>query len=189
MSQIKGLRQKRDGFFRLGIGIDCDTNKELFPDVTDNEIKECRGFVKDMMLFAKQCVQETVREKGYEFVSTGKEKQRELNQAFQDYKRSVDLHCVNLRLTPKSIEIEPLQEDEEPIELPEEIERGYIELEPMTPEEQAKYEEYKRQRKERVYKKFGYNPALDTRIKRPKIKTDSKWQGEILDDNLDEIRY
>ena len=78
MSQLKGIRKKRDGFFRLGIGIDCDTNKELFPDVTDDEIKECRDFVKDMMLFAKQCVQETVKEQGYEFVSTGKGTQREL---------------------------------------------------------------------------------------------------------------
>ena len=69
---------KRDGFFRLGIGIDCDTNKELFPDITDDEIKECKDFIKDMMSLARQCVQETVRENGYEFVSTGKGKQRVL---------------------------------------------------------------------------------------------------------------
>ena len=74
----KVVRKKRKGFFRLGIGIDCDTNKELFPDVTDDEIKECRDFVKDMMLFAKQCVQESVREQGYEFIPTGKGKQMEL---------------------------------------------------------------------------------------------------------------
>ena len=78
MSQLKGIRKKRDGFFRLGIGINCDTNKELFPDVTDDEIKESKDFIKDMMLFAKQCVQETVRENGYEFVPTGKGTQREL---------------------------------------------------------------------------------------------------------------
>ena len=78
MSQLKGIRKKRDGFFRLGIGIDCDTNKELFPDITDDEIKECKDFIKDMMYFAKQCVKETVRENGYEFVSTGKGTQREL---------------------------------------------------------------------------------------------------------------
>ena len=76
MSQLKGIRKKRDGFFRLGIGINCETNKELFPDVTYDEIKECRDFVKDMMLFAKQCVQETVKEHGYEFVSTGKGKEK-----------------------------------------------------------------------------------------------------------------
>ena len=78
MSSIKVVTPKREGFFRLGIGIDCDTNKELFPDVTDDEIKECRDFVKDMMLFAKQCVQETVKEQGYEFVSTGKGKEMNL---------------------------------------------------------------------------------------------------------------
>ena len=75
--QSNNVRTKRKGFFRLGIGIDCDTNKELFPDVTDDEIKECRDFVKDMMLFAKQCVQETIKEHGYEFVSTGKGTQKE----------------------------------------------------------------------------------------------------------------
>ena len=74
----KVVRKKRKGFFRLGIGIDCDTNKELFPDITDDEIKECKDFIKDMMSLARQCVQETVRENDYEFVSTGKGTQREL---------------------------------------------------------------------------------------------------------------
>ena len=103
-----------------------------------------------------------------------------MNQAFQDYKRSVDLHFVSLKVTPKRIEIEPLQEDEELIELPEEIERGYIELEPMTEEEQQKYEEYKKKKIAEKYKKFGVETA------------EQKWKREqkkILEDNQDEIRY
>ena len=75
-AQNNSIIHKRDGFFRLGIGLDCDTNKDLFPDVIDGEIKESKEFIKDMMLFARQCVQETVKENGYEFISTGKGKER-----------------------------------------------------------------------------------------------------------------
>jgi len=112
-----------------------------------------------------------------------------INDMLREYKANFDVNCVSLKVTPKAIEIEPLQEDEELIELPEEIQRGYIELETMTPEEQAKYEEYKKQRVQSQYKKFKYNSALDTRIERPKIEIDKEWQHEIFLDNLDEIRY
>ena len=43
----------------------------------------------------------------------------------------------------REMAVKPLQEEEIEIELPEEIERGYIELEPITPEEQRIYEEFK----------------------------------------------
>ena len=97
-----------------------------------------------------------------------------MNDMFQEYKRSVDFHCVNLKVTPKAIEIEPLQQDKEvEIELPEEIERGYIELEPMTPEEQAKYEEYKKKKIAEKYKKFGVETAEQKR---------EREQKELLED-------
>lgn len=96
-----------------------------------------------------------------------------INNMLREYKANFDVHCVSLKVTPKSIEIEPLKEDEELIELPEEIERGYIELEPMTLEEQAKYEEYKKQRVNRQYKKFGA-------VKKAHIE--EEWQKEILED-------
>lgn len=95
-----------------------------------------------------------------------------VNDELREYKASFDIHCASLIFTDKGIQGQALQEEVE-IELPEEIERGYIELEPMTPEEQAKYEEYKRQRANRQYKKFGV---------RPKAQIDSEWQKEILED-------
>lgn len=105
-----------------------------------------------------------------------------INNMLREYKANFDVNCVSLKITSKSIEIEPLQQDEELIELPEEIQRGYIELEPMTPEEQQKYEEYKRQRNEKVKKKLGYNEALDIHKQRPKAHIDEEWQKEILED-------
>ena len=89
------------------------------------------------------------------FNRQSKEKQRELNNAFQEYKHRVDIHCATLVLKDKELHIEPVRETEETIELPPEIKRGYIEVEPMSEEEQAKYEEYKKQRVAKQYQKFG----------------------------------
>lgn len=112
-----------------------------------------------------------------------------MNRTFQEYKRSIDIHCATLVLKGRDIEIREL-ESAEKIELPPEIESGEIKVETMTPEEQKKYEEYKRQRNARVCKeKFKYNPALDTSIQRPKAVIDKEWQREIFEDNLDEIRF
>ena len=111
-----------------------------------------------------------------------------INNMLREYKANFDVNCVSLKVTPKTVEIEPLQETES-IELPPEIVAGIIEVEPTTPEEQAKYEEYKKQRVQSQYKKFKYNPALDIRIERPKVEIDKEWQHEIFYDNLDEIRY
>lgn len=113
-----------------------------------------------------------------------------INNMLREYKENFDVNCVSLKFTPKSIEIEPLQQEKEvEIELPEEIEKGYIELEPMTLEEQKKYEEYKKQRVQSQYKKFGYNEALDINKQRPKAHIDEDWQREIIQDVLDELRY
>ena len=123
------------------------------------------------------------------FNRQSKEKQRELNNAFQDYKHKIDIHCATLVFKDKELHIEPVQKTEEIIELPPEIETGIIEVEPMTEEEQAQYEEYKRQRKARQYKKFAYNEALDIHKKRQKAVIDEEWQKEIIQDIIDELRY
>lgn len=112
------------------------------------------------------------------FNRQSKEKQRELDNAFQEYKHRVDIHCATLVLKDKGIEIDPVQETEETIELPLEIERGVIELEPMTPEEQRQYEEYKKQRVAKQYKKFGFETV------------EQKWkreQKELLEDLQNEF--
>ena len=53
----------------------------------------------------------------------------------------------------------------------------------MTEEEQAKYEEYKAERRKRTFKKFGADPV------RKKAQIDEEWQKEIIQDVLDELRY
>ena len=113
-----------------------------------------------------------------------------INNMLREYKANFSVNSVSLSLTDKGIEIQELEEQEVEIELPPEIEAGEILVEPMTPEEQAKYDEYKKQRNARVCKeKFKYNPALDTKIERPKAVIDKEWQKEIFWDNLDELRY
>ena len=118
--------------------------------------------------------------------SLPREDEEIINNMLREYKASFDVNCVSLKVTPKTIETEPLQETEL-IELPPEIEAGEIEVEPMTPEEQAKYEAYKKQRVQSQYKKFKYNPALDINIKRPKAKMTKEWQKEIHDEILKEL--
>ena len=125
------------------------------------------------------------------FNQQSKQDQRKMNKAFQDYKHSVDVHCVGLSFKEdNSIIVEKLQETTEiDFELPPELEAGVIELEFNSPEEQAQYEEYKKQRNEKTKKKFSYNEALDTNKKRSKAVLDAEWQDEIFWDNLDELRY
>ena len=75
------------------------------------------------------------------------EKRRKINEELRNYKRSFDLGIAELTTEG----IKQVQE----IELPE-IEEDCIkiELEPMTEEDLRKYEEYKRKRNERVFRKF-----------------------------------
>ena len=78
-----------------------------------------------------------------------------INNMLREYKQNFNINCATLVINQKGIEAQPLQEDKNvEIELPEEIERGYIELEPMTEEDLKIYEEHKRERNERVFKKF-----------------------------------
>ena len=71
-----------------------------------------------------------------------------MNEAFQEYKRKARYGIVVAQITTKGIdqvEVLEFEEAEEVIEIP---------VYDMTPEEQAKYEEYKRQRNQRVIDKF-----------------------------------
>ena len=121
--------------------------------------------------------------------SLPREDEEIINNMLREYKANFSLNSVSLSLTDRGLEIHALEPTED-MKLPPEIEAGEIPVEPMTPEEQAKYEEYKRQRNARICKdKFKYNPALDTSIERPKAVIDKEWQREIFFDNLDEIRY
>ena len=67
-------------------------------------------------------------------------------------------------------------------DIPEEIQRGYIEVEPNTEQDYKKYKEHKEQRNKRVYRKMGYE------YRRGKVYIDEKWQKEIFLDNLEEMR-
>lgn len=104
-----------------------------------------------------------------------KEEQRRMNEAFQEYKRSFRVNGIGLVVKDKGIEMAKL-EVTDPIKLAPELEAGVIELEPMTEEEQAKYEEYKAERRKRTFKKFGADPV------RKKAQIDEEWQKEIIED-------
>ena len=101
-----------------------------------------------------------------------------MNDMFQEYKKSFEVKYVSLAVKDKGLQIEELQETEE-IELPEEIQRGYIELEDMTEEELKDYQEHKRKRNERAYQRLGYDLEMER---------DKKWQREIFEINLEETR-
>lgn len=75
-----------------------------------------------------------------------KERQAEINNMFQEYKKGFKLGIA-------TITTEGISEVQE-IELPEIEDYIEIPLEPMTEEDLKKYEEYKRKRNERVFKKF-----------------------------------
>lgn len=71
-----------------------------------------------------------------------------MNDMFQEYKRKIDYGIAVAQITTQGIaqaQVIEFEEPEEVIEIP---------VYDMTPEEQAKYEEYKRQRNQRVIDKF-----------------------------------
>ena len=103
-----------------------------------------------------------------------------INNMLREYKANFGIHCATLVLKDKGIEIDPIQETEETLELPPEIEAGVIEVEFNSPEEQRQYEEYKKKKVAEKYKKFGV-------IKKAHI--DEEWQKEIIQDVIDELRY
>lgn len=116
-----------------------------------------------------------------------KERQAEMNQAFQDYKRGVNVTTFRVDKVLQIQQAQQLTFDELGVEY------DYIGLEDNTEEdmeflelseeEQAEYERYKAERNERVKKKFRKsNEALDTSIERPKAHIDNGWQKEILEE-------
>lgn len=80
------------------------------------------------------------------FNKQSKQEQARLNNAFQQYKKGFSIGVIEF--TPeeiKQVQKIEIEETEEYIEIP---------LEPMTEEELRIYEEHKRKRNERVFKKF-----------------------------------
>lgn len=79
-----------------------------------------------------------------------KDKQREINNLFQQYKKAHQYKVCVAQITTdgvKRVEMMPLQ-------IIDETDCIKIKLEPMTVEEMKKYQEHKRKRNERVFKKF-----------------------------------
>jgi hypothetical protein len=71
-----------------------------------------------------------------------------MNDMFQEYKRKIDYGIAVAQLTTQGIkqaEVIEVEPPEEVIEIP---------VYETTPEEQKAFEEYKRQRNQRIFKKF-----------------------------------
>lgn len=117
------------------------------------------------------------------FNEQSKEIQEEMNKAFQEYKASI--RCATITATPKEIKIEQPKK----INIETGAEVIEIKLEPMTEEEQAKYNEYKEEQRKKRYAKFGKNYNLDLDIPRKKARLDAEWQSEISRDVIEEMRY
>ena len=124
-----------------------------------------------------------------------KEAQREMNQAFQDYKRGIPIHTATLRVMGAELEVENVHQItfEElgvgyvTIKLQDDTEedREFLDVtEEMTDEEIAEYERYKKERVERTKKKFKRQE-----LERPHAYIDEEWSREIMNDVLDELRY
>lgn len=124
-----------------------------------------------------------------------KEAQREMNQAFQDYKRGIPIHTATLRVMEAELEVENVHQItfEElgvgyvTIKLQDDTEedREFLDVtEGMTDEEIAEYERYKKERVKRTKKKFRRQEP-----ERPHAHIDEEWQKEIMNDVLDELRY
>lgn len=96
-----------------------------------------------------------------------------MNRAFQEYKASFKINYVTLVPTRKGIELQKTKPIEIELEdIPKEIQRGFIEAEPMTYEEKQMLIE----RRKKQYAKFGKV------YERPKATIDREWQREIIKD-------
>lgn len=127
------------------------------------------------------------------FHKQNKERQREMNQAFQEYKKAIDsgLGINIIEMTPEGVK------DYHQIEFDDlGVEYDIIRLEENTPEdeeflklsdeEQAEYEKYKAERNKRVKEKFKKEPEEK---QLGKAHIDEDWQKEIFEDNMNEIRF
>ena len=100
----------------------------------------------------------------------------------REYKASFKINCATLVPTQKGIELNKSELTEiHPEDVPEEIQRGYILLEDLTPEEQKLLIE----RRKRQFAKFGkeYEPELKH------VTLDREWQKELHREIIEEIRY
>lgn len=122
------------------------------------------------------------------FNGLSQEKQKEINELCQQYKksclehRSFEINCATLVPTSKGITLEkpePVELEED--DIPEEIKAGAIRLEPNTPEEEKMLVE----RRKRVWKKFGkeYEPPIKP------ASIDIKEQNEFHREIIEEMRY
>lgn len=100
-----------------------------------------------------------------------------VNNELREYKKSIKLGIAEVTTEGiKQVQVVELPTTEEYIEIP---------LEPMTAEELRIYEEHKRKRNEKVFKRFGVE------YKKPKQMTPEqlRQQRELQEDLLREIRY
>ena len=84
------------------------------------------------------------------FNEQSEEKQKEMNDAFQEYKKKIDLGIIELR----NKKIEQVKK----VEIPEKIEEDYISIpvyDNIKEEDKEAYKKLKEDRNKRVYAKFG----------------------------------
>lgn len=116
------------------------------------------------------------------FHKQSKERQREMNEAFQEYKRSRQVNIAIL--TPEKVQkTQQITFDD--------LEVGYVEINlednteedkkflELSEEEQKEYNRYLEQRRRETYKKFGSTPPEPVR---KKAEIDEEWQKEIIED-------
>ena len=133
------------------------------------------------------------------FHMQSKERQAEMNQAFQDYKRGVNITTFRADKVLKIQQAEQITFDElgveyETIRLEDNTEedREFLDVtEGMSEAEIREYEEYKRQRNKRIKEKLNgaRSEQVSEQVKRPHAYIDEEWQREIIKDVIDELRY
>lgn len=122
-----------------------------------------------------------------------KERQKEMNEAFQEYKKNgLKINAVEMTIegikSYHQITFEEMGIGYEIIRLEDNAEedKEFLDVtEGMSEEEIRKYEEYKKQRNERVKGKFGSEQVggqVSEQVERPHAHIDEEWQKEILED-------
>ena len=117
------------------------------------------------------------------FHKQSKERQAEMNQAFQDYKRGVNITTFRADRVLQvqqyhQVTFEDLGVEFETIELEDNTPEDEEFLQ-LSEEEQVEYEKYKAERYKRMCNKFK---PLQKEVPRGKAHIDEDWQREILED-------
>ena len=120
------------------------------------------------------------------FHKQSKERQAEMNQAFQDYKRGVNITTFRADRVLQIQQAEQITFDElgveyETIGLEGNTEKDMEFLE-LSEEEQAEYEKYKAERYKRMCQKFKPFKSEEDDTPKGKAHIDEKWQREIMED-------